>query len=231
MTTIKIEVDKEIEECFKCINVFFDNIINEIYEKLKNIEEQINDDKNAINSRVTLDDLDFLKKNSGIFLKKSGIFLIQRGILLKHINYFDLNCNSIKLNNFDTCYSYGNLPSINIDKIFKDIPKNNKDAKIIPFVLLEIPKNFTFKNYKNIINETEKAFANITPNFLQTEKYKLKIIKFKNEHFFYIILFFDCLNYNNEFVFKDYSIENIINTKDIFVTDYVTKKQKRYYFW
>jgi uncharacterized protein YaaR (DUF327 family) len=188
---IKSFVNETIKEHKNLIKTFMNDIIKEIYSEFINIEEN-NLTTTSIHKKIQLNELDTVKTNPNFFYN----------ITLSHINYYDLNLNSINLNNFQS--------TINVSKIFQYIPKNYENSKITPFVLLKIDKNSLLK-YKNDINDLEESYLNVKITFPLMEKCKLKLVKFKRDNFFYIILFFDCLTYNEPFIFNDYNEPFIFN--------------------
>ena len=181
---IKDKVHYEINTHKENIYSIINNLINDVYNELIKIEE-----KNSLYEKINQYELNTIKNNINL----------NNTVSVSHVNYHELFLKYVNLDNYQ---------SININKIFNDIVKNNMTSQILPFVFFKLDKK-TLLKYKDDDINVENAYLNIKINFQLKENYNIKLVKFQDENFIYIILFFDSLTYNDTFIFDNDSSNNI----------------------
>jgi len=185
--SIKQQIQADILKHQKMIQTMTNELIHNIYDSLVDIEE-----KTKKYERINYHNLDFVKNNN-----------LYNTLFISHLNYFDL---TQKHTNLENCNN------INIKDIFSLIPKNNVNAKVPPFVILKIDK-IQLSTCNDDMDEIEKIYVNIGVNFTLTDKYNIQLTKFKDKQFITVIIFFDSLTYNDEYIFNKHDIIDLTHPK------------------
>lgn len=192
----------EIETHNELLSIFFPSILKNIYELL--IQNESN--PNIYESDIKTENLricqDYLKENLPDFIS------------LNHYNYHDLN-----LINSD----WKKAHKFNILLICQYI--ENKIIKMPPpFVVLKID-GLKLNKYLNDEDTTDISFANMRLPIITNNRHKIKVCRYKKNGYYYIIMFFDSLNYNETHVFSNHDVIMNIN-----VYDNLGKKKSRNWF-
>lgn len=182
----------EIERHNELLNIFFDSLLKDLYELFIRNESS----SNVYESEIKFENLkicqDYPQEN------------LPNLISLKHYNYHSLNLiNSDwkKAHRFD-------IPLLcnTIEHKIIDMPP--------PFVVLKID-GLQLRKYLNdapIINE---SFKNIKIVFELNDRHKIKVCKYKKNGYYYIVMFFDSLNYNESHIFSNHDVIININSYDV----------------
>lgn len=194
MTSIKEKIDKELEDFREMVRNFMNYIIEErVYREFVRSETEANP-----NSGIYLSSIQYpqIQPNQQIYTL-SGY--------LTHSNYVTYKSLLTKQNTLN------NQADANIRNIFDSLPKRNNNAKVPPFYILKIKKSYITYNGEDNRPYIEEGYNNIRKTFVSEERHRVKIVKFQNEEFIFIIIFFDSLNYSDDgdFIFDNETVEEV----------------------
>lgn len=167
---------------------FFNSIIENIYDLLIEYES---------NTNIYSSNIEPYK------LKKCNENNFSNSIEIRHINYNDLNLIST---NFENCCG------LNVKRFFNKIYENLQQINT-PFVVLKINTSL-LKKYLGDDMLINNSYNNMS-FFQENNLHKLKIYKYKNENSFYILIFFDSLNYNKQHIFNNHNVIENLDINDV----------------
>lgn len=187
MTSIKEKIDKELEDFREMVRNFMNYIIEEkVYREFVRSETEAN-------PNLGISTLSMYQQNYSL----SGY--------MTHSNYVTYKSLLTKQNTLN------NQADANIRNIFDSLPKRNNNAKVPPFYILKIKKSYITYNGEDNRPYIEEGYNNIRKTFVSEERHRVKIVKFQNEEFIFIIIFFDSLNYSDDedFIFDNETVEEV----------------------
>lgn len=173
----------------KMLNDLFNFTIKDIYEKLLQNETSDND---SVRSTLYVYDLQVVKN----YPQEN----VQNSISINHYTYYHLNLTH---SNFKNCNG------LNILNIVKHISKQPSQITT-PFVLLKLDKSFLLKYLGDDI-KIDNLYDTMQLNIDDDDNHKIKVCKYKNENNYYIVMFFDSLNYNSSHSFVNHNIIENLN--------------------
>lgn len=183
----------EIERHNELLNVFFNSILKNVYELL--VQNELS--SNVYESDIKPCNLEICQHYSQENL--------QNFISLRHYNYHTLNLIDT---DWKKAYRF-NIPLLcnTIEnKIIKSPP---------PFVVLKID-GLKLRKYLDDEPIIDNSFANMQITFEIIDRHKIKICKYKKNDYYYIIMFFDSLNYNESHIFSNHDVIKNINEYDVY---------------
>jgi|694.fasta_scaffold81566_3 hypothetical protein len=193
----------EINAHNELLQVFFNSIVENVYELL--IQNESN--SNIHDSDIEPCNLKICQDHSQENLPNL--------ISLRHYNYHDLKL--IK-SNWRNCHGF-NIPLI---------------CKFIENKLIEIPPPFVvlkmdapqLEKYLDDDVIIDNSFANMQLIFELNDRHKIKVCKYKKLNYYYIIIFFDSLNYNDTYVFSNHNVIKNLNDYDV---EKINKKSNNWF--
>lgn len=192
----------EIERHNELLDVFFNSTLKNVYELLVQYElssDVYESDVEPCNLKICQD---YPQEN------------LQNFISLKHYNYHTLNLIN---SDWKKAHKF-NIPLL-CNTIENKIIKNPP-----PFVVLKID-GLQLRKYLNDEPIIDNSFTNMNFTFEMTDRHKIKVCKYRKNGYYYIIMFFDSLNYNETHVFSNH--DTIMN-----INDYDTyKKTSKFKVW
>lgn len=183
----------EIKNHNQLLNGFFNSIIENVYELLIQNESSPNIYSSDIESSTLKICQDYPQYN------------LQNLISLKHHNYYDLHLIGSE---WRKCHKF-NIP------LLCDTIENRPIKLPPPFVVLKLETS-QLKKYFNDDVLIKEAYSNMKITFEQNDRHKIKVCKFykKIYDFYYIIIFFDSLNYNETHVLSNHNDIKNLNDYD-----------------
>jgi hypothetical protein len=175
--TIKLKVDNAIKEKQQMFNLFLSDVIKNVYEQFVQNENTCNKDSSIDINNLLLEKYNTLSCHNCVNCYYVSYQMLQQ-IYPTHMHIYN---------------------KLDIKKVFSSFTS----ADLSPYIIITIDFN-----YLNVYKDDYDTFNTLFYQFIQPIEFKdnikFKLLKYKCDKKYYLVMFFDCLTYNSEYLF-DYN--------------------------